>query len=93
MGNVNIEGSTQPWAFEGKEFLRNLVIGKTVKCELEFKREIPIKDDDGNLQKDKTITHQCASLFLDGKNVAVEVLSTVLLSVLSQDKMIHSHHT
>jgi endonuclease YncB( thermonuclease family) len=74
MGNVNIENSTQPWAFEGKEFLRNLIIGKTVKCELEFKREIPIKDEDGNVQKDKTIVHQCCSLFIDGKNVSVEVL-------------------
>jgi len=74
MGNVNIENSTQPWAFEGKEFLRNLVVGKTVKCELEFKREIPTKDEDGNLQKDKTIVHQCCSLFIDGKNVSCEVL-------------------
>jgi len=46
-GNPTIEGSTQPWAWEGKDFLRNLLIGKTVRCELEFKREIPIKDEAG----------------------------------------------
>jgi len=72
-GNPQIEGSTQPWAWEGKEFLRNMLVGKTIRCELEFKREIPVKDDAGGIAK--TIQHQCSSLFLEGKNIAVSVLS------------------
>lgn len=75
MGNPSIEGSTQPWAFEGKEFLRNLLVGKDVKVELEFKRKIPVKDEDGNIREDKAIEHQCCSLFLAGKNVSVSVLT------------------
>jgi staphylococcal nuclease domain-containing protein 1 len=71
-GNAHVEGSTQPWAWEGKEFLRNMLIGKTIRCELEFKREIPIKDDAGGVKK--TLHHQCSSLFLEGKNIAVAVL-------------------
>jgi len=73
VGNPQIEGSSQPWSFAGKEFLRNHIVGKTVKCEMEYIRKIPVKDDMGNLEKE--LVHQCASLFLGEENVAQTVVS------------------
>jgi len=67
----NEKDDHEPWAWESKEYVRRQAIGKKVKVELEFQREIEIKR--GELQGTKRIM-EFASIFIGKTNLAVSVL-------------------
>jgi endonuclease YncB( thermonuclease family) len=43
LGNPKKGEVDKPWAFESKEYARKLLIGRKVRVEIEFSREIPSK--------------------------------------------------
>ena len=61
----------EPWAWESKEFVRRQVIGKKVKVEMEFQREIEIKKGKYEGQKRQM---EFATIFVNKKNLAELVL-------------------
>lgn len=61
----------EPWAWESKEFVRRQVIGKKVKVEMEFQREIEIKKGKFEGQKRQM---EFATIFVGGKNLSELVL-------------------
>ncbi|CAI2381554.1 unnamed protein product [Moneuplotes crassus] len=67
----NDSSDHEPWAWESKEFMRRQAIGKKVKVEMEFQREIEIKK--GDLQGSKRIM-EFATIFIGKKNLSVEIL-------------------
>jgi len=61
----------EPWAWESKEFVRKQAIGKKVKVEMEFNREIEIKS--GANEGNKRLM-EFATVFIGKNNLAVSVL-------------------
>lgn len=61
----------EPWAWESREFVRRQVIGKKVKVEMEFQREIELKK--GGREGEK-MTMEFATIFVNDKNLAELVL-------------------
>ncbi len=61
----------EPWAWEAKEFIRHHLIGKKVKVEMEFKREIEIKNGPNAGQKRLM---EFATIKVNGKNVSVQLI-------------------
>lgn len=67
----------KPYAFEAKEYLRKLVIGKEVKVKMEYEKTIQItrsewdndKDDFKEVTEDKRLIF--AQVYLEEKNVAI----------------------
>lgn len=61
----------EPWAWEAKEYLRKQCIGKNVRIEMEFKKEIELR---GEEFKGETKLMEFASVFVGKKNIAVSML-------------------
>ena len=61
----------EPWAWESKEFVRKQAIGKKVKVEMEFQREIEIKHGD---QKGNKKIMEFATIFVGKTNLAQAIL-------------------
>lgn len=61
----------EPWAWESREFVRRQSIGKKVKVEMEFQREIEIKSGANKGEKRQM---EFATVFVGKKNLAEAVL-------------------
>jgi staphylococcal nuclease domain-containing protein 1 len=71
LSNIKAPVPGKPFAFEAKESLRKKTIGKKVKVEVEFSKNIPIKKDNGSTE-DRNFVF--ASVFESGKNIGVQLL-------------------
>lgn len=56
-------------AFEAKEYARRLLIGRKVRVEIEFSREIPSKQEN-----EVSMTLVFATLWLEDKNVSEQIV-------------------
>jgi len=78
LSNVKAPIQAKPFAFEAKESLRKKTIGKKVKVEIEFSKNIPIKKENGTTE-DRNFVF--ASIFEGGKNIAVQLLEEGYVSL------------
>ena len=67
----NERSDHEPWAWESKEYVRRQAIGKKVKVEMEFQREIEVKK--GEFTGTKRIM-EFATIFIGKKNLSVSIL-------------------
>lgn len=68
-------------AFDAKEFMRKLLIGKSVRVEIEFSKTLPVKLVDPAKPAEQARTLEFASLFLNDKNVSETLVSSGLATV------------
>lgn len=73
MGNPYRHIPDETLAFEAKDFLRKMVIGKDVRVEVEFTKQIPMVDFD---DETKTIHREMvfATVFIDDRMVQLEMV-------------------
>ncbi len=65
------DGEDEPWAWVAKEFVRKQLVGRKVKVEMEFKREVELKNGPNAGEKR---TMEFASIFVHDKNVSVQLI-------------------
>lgn len=72
-GFGNQSTDSEPWGFEAREFVRKVTVGKKVKVNMEFKREIEVKNGPNAGQKK---TMEFATLFLksNDQNVSEQLI-------------------
>lgn len=78
LSNVKAPIQGKSYAFEAKESLRKKTIGKKVKVEIEFSKNIPVKKDNGTTEDRNFIF---ASVFESGKNIGVQLVEEGLVSL------------
>lgn len=78
-GNLRSTEDRKPYAFEAREFLRKLLVGKAVKVEVEYSKLIPAKDDKGE-EIERKFTF--VSIKLGDKNAANEILAAGFANVV-----------
>lgn len=80
LGNPRKGEFEKPGAFEAREFLRKLLVGKNVKVELEFLKNVGgKKDESGKMVETRSM--ECGSIFLADKNVSETLLENGLVNV------------
>lgn len=70
LSNVKAPALGKPFAFEAKEALRKRTIGRKVKVDIEFSKNIPVKKDDKTEEKNFVF----ATIFENGKNIGATLL-------------------
>lgn len=77
LSNVKAPALGKPFAFEARESLRKRVIGKKVKVDIEFSKNIPVKKDDKTEEKNFVF----ATVFENGKNIGASLLEEGLAAL------------
>jgi endonuclease YncB( thermonuclease family) len=72
---IKEKNEPEPWAWESKEALRKLTIGKKVKVVMEFSKLVPSKDGG----KDRNMDFASVFIIKNNKNVAAALLEKGLL--------------
>lgn len=70
LGNKGQEA--EPWAFEAKEYVRKLIIGKKVSVNVDFSKEIEVKNGPNAGTKR---TMEFGTILNNGKNISVSLLN------------------
>ena len=79
LANVKSPQQGKPFAWEAKESLRKKVIGKKLKVELQFSKNINIKKTESEKGEDKNFVF--ATVFQSGKNVGALLLEQGLVTL------------